>query len=403
LAIRFAGVGDVDKDGVADFVIGAPLGSAAGLTSNGYVNLYSGKTGALLHQWAGTASGENFGHAVAAAGDVNNDGFRDVLVTAPQYKFLGGECGKVEVFSGKDYSSVFARSGLNDTQFGWSIAGDLDVNGDGYPDLVVGAPNEQGSAPSTGSVRVFSGKTTSLLYVIYGASKNAGMGTSVTGMGDVNGDGYDDFATGSPGDVLAPYWYGTVAVVSGHDGNKIYSYNGSSWSFDFGGAVAGMGDVNSDGHVDLLIGDHGNSYSFPSAGAVWLCSTVAYTPSWNNYGAGWSGQSGVPTFTMNIAPAICSQAQFTLGNSAGMNTVAALFLGTSQADLPTGWGGHILVAAPWAIFLVALPTNGLVLSLDVPCDSTIVGTSVCLQALESDPAASQGVSFTRGMQVTFGL
>jgi hypothetical protein len=115
----------------------------------------------------------------------------------------------------------------------------------------------------------------------------------------------------------------------------------------------------------------------------------------------WPGTNGIPSFTATGDPSLCTTITLDLGNSLGVKTPAGLFIGALPADQPTLYDGHLLLV-PLTIFLVQLPGAGLGIPGDMPCDGTLCGRSIYLQALELDPGASQGVSFTRGLRLVLG-
>jgi hypothetical protein len=154
-------------------------------------------------------------------------------------------------------------------------------------------------------------------------------------------------------------------------------------------------DLDEDGHPDLAVTDR-------SSDAVWvLLNTSPRNASWANYGSGWPGTHGVPTFTAASDPVLCTTVTLNLSNSLGAGTVTALFVGFAQADQPTIYGGHLLLS-PTLIFVVPLPGGGLALPGSVPCDPDLGGVSLYLQALELDAGASKDVSFTPGLQLVLG-
>jgi hypothetical protein len=122
---------------------------------------------------------------------------------------------------------------------------------------------------------------------------------------------------------------------------------------------------------------------------------------WTNYGAGWPGTNGIPSFTAAGDPVLCSTITLDLANSLGTSSIAALFIGVAPGDLPTSYDGHLLVS-PKSILVFSLPGAGLALPAPLPCDGSLCGRSVYLEALEVDAGASEGVSFTRGLRLVLG-
>ncbi len=120
-----------------------------------------------------------------------------------------------------------------------------------------------------------------------------------------------------------------------------------------------------------------------------------------NYGAGLAGTFGVPAILLSADPVIGTSPILVIGNSNPMPTNGLLFIGLSTANQPTGWGGNLLVN-PVQVLPIALPAGALNLSFDVPFDETLEGSSLYLQALENDPGAIMGFSFTRGLHARFG-
>ncbi len=247
------GVGDIDHDGFDDIVVGAP-GHDFGGGNAGTVCVYTGKTGAMKFQWFGSQAGAYFGHAVAGAGDTNNDGYVDVVVGAPFEDSSGANAGRVRVFSGLTGGTlrIIDGSAAND-EFGRSVDGVGDANHDGFDDFIAGAPNHDAGGNNAGVVRVYSGKEGWATHLFYGGEANALFGHAVAGLGDVDGDLCPDFAVGAPFSDYNGVDSGEVRVYSGAAGTEHYRVGGAAGT-RMGTSVAGVGDVDDDGHNDVLVG-----------------------------------------------------------------------------------------------------------------------------------------------------
>ena len=267
-----SGLGDVNADGANDLVVGAP-GMAGEQPVMGTARVLSGKNGVLLLALNGgqlhpapfdasegypPGTEEQFGYAVSGIGDVNGDGVPDVLVGAPN--LITFNPGLVGVFSGATGELLRSFQGVDEPDgFGAAVAGLDDLDGDGVGELLVGAPLGFG----VGYARVFSGADGELLYHLTPSdlSEDAGFGWSVTGFGDWNDDGVGDFAVGAPtwggGFAGKNEQPGRVYVFSGADGSVLVEFTGHGFYADFGRALAGGADVNADGHGDLIVGSPG--------------------------------------------------------------------------------------------------------------------------------------------------
>ncbi|MBU1661799.1 MAG: FG-GAP repeat protein [Chloroflexi bacterium] len=214
----------------------------------------------------GERAGSLFGYAVAGVGDVNGDGYDDVLIGAPKYDTgLGGSRGKVYLYyggpDGPNPTPAFTRFGAAESQFGYAIAGAGDVNHDGYADVVVGAPYMYNGSDPVGQMALYIGGPDGLAFDFAHsdfAAVGSCLGWAVAGPGDLDGDGYDDVLAGdichatSTGRVLV--YHGSSAGLSSPPttilpGHQEYAF--------FGIATAGAGDVNGDGHPDVVIGERG--------------------------------------------------------------------------------------------------------------------------------------------------
>ena len=137
--------------------------------------------------------------------------------------------------------------------FGWHVTGAGDVNGDGFADLIVGAPLDDNNGSNSGSARVFSGFDGSNLYTFDGDSAGDSFGAPGSGAGDGNRDGVPDLIVGAPTDDNNGTDSGSARVFSGFDGSVLYTFNGDSADDAFGTSVSGAWDVNGDGFADLIV------------------------------------------------------------------------------------------------------------------------------------------------------
>jgi len=189
------------------------------------------------------------GSSVAAAGDVNDDGHPDYIVAIP---FWDG--GHVRIFSGPTgdlIRDITMPIGL----FGVVVNAAGDVDNDGVDDVIVGSPYEWPS----GTAHVFSGATGGVLHAIAGVGDFADAGTAACPLGDVDGDGHDDFAVGYPGEPG-----GVVRVHSGAPGAPVFHTLTGAGGL-FGTALANIGDIDMDGVIDLAVGA---PFEAGSSGAV---------------------------------------------------------------------------------------------------------------------------------------
>jgi hypothetical protein len=243
---------DVNADGYPDLLVGIPYEPKSGIVP-GNVRVFSGKDGALLHSKFGSINDEYFGAAVAGGFDMNQDGYADFLVGAPGATY--GSALRARLYSGKDRSILWSADGdASDDGFGYAVANCGDVDQDGANDWVVGAAGAMFAGARVGFIRVFSGSTGSVLYTVYGSDANAAFGYAVSGAGDVDADGFDDILVGSPYSSASTYG-GRVQVYSGKTATLILDeLNNSSDARLFGSSVSWAGDLDLDGFDDVMVG-----------------------------------------------------------------------------------------------------------------------------------------------------
>jgi FG-GAP repeat len=250
-------LGDLTGDGTPTLVVGAPGTAPNGLAEAGSAFILSLTSGQVLRTFSGSEAGGRLGSAVAGVGDLTGDGRPEFAVSAPQRSFNGqARAGVVFLISAVEPRTLSRFFGLQpDTQLGTSLANIGDVNGDSRADLAIGAPGRAvGGGAGAGVVFVFSMADRRMLYQLAGTAAGEGFGTVVAGGGDVNGDGRPDLVVGAPhAAVEGRADAGRVQVFSGPDGRPLLTLAGNTGD-QLGSAVAFAGDVNGDGRADLVLG-----------------------------------------------------------------------------------------------------------------------------------------------------
>ena len=373
--------------------------------------IYSGSDGSLLRTHVGSTQG--FGRALAAAGDIDGDGVGDLLVGEP-----GTLPERVHAFSGASGGLLFsiASPDVQVADFGQGLAGGRDVDGDGVPDVAVGAPRTGGTVSGTflekGRALIYSGATQVLLHDVIGLHPHKRLGWSVALPGDFSGDGLSDFAVGTSVYLESP---GQAFVYSGSSGQRLVSLTDpeNSPTAVFGN-VQSVGDLDCDGLADLLIGAYGSS--------VHGKAQVGRMYAWRQTRAGTRGYCTATVSAQGCAPELYWSGEPSISAPSGFHVVASgvpapslglfAYSRTGPASKPF-LGGTLCVQAP----LLRIPAAPL--STWAPCGTSIgidfnawiasggdpgllPGVDVWLQAVARDPFGAGGVSLSEGLTFRVG-
>ncbi len=316
--ISVSSAGDVNGDGLADLIVGAPGNSAGGIHSGRSYVLF-GKPGGSLVDLNSIAAGtggfaitgqvadDMSGFSVSSAGDVNGDGLADLIVGAYGNDAGGIYSGRSYVVFGKtggaavDLDNIAAGTGgfaitgqAAGDNSGRSVSATGDVNGDGLADLIVGAYNKDVGGTDAGWSYVVFGKASGSPvnlnsiaagtggFAIMGQAAYNDSGLSVSSAGDVNGDGLADLIVGAPANDAGGTDSGRSYVVFGKTGGAAVDLNniatgtggfaitGQAASDNSGWSVSTAGDVNGDGLADLIVGAYFNDAGDEYAGRCYV-------------------------------------------------------------------------------------------------------------------------------------
>ncbi len=272
--------GDVNGDGYDDVIVGGHMYPTAGGTASGQAYVYYGSASGLESNssWSahGTQDAAYFGYSVSGAGDVNDDGYHDVIVGAPGQDYPTTTPPGYTNNSGIAYVFHGSGNGLSTTAdwwyspgaghswvvFGQSVSDAGDVNGDDYADVIVGATGFSNGQDDEGRAYVFHGSASGLTetpsWTAESNQTSAIFGVAVSGVGNINGDAYDDVIVGASGYDAGQSNEGRAFVYLGGDSGLSANYHWTGESnqagANFGATVARAGDVNGDGYDDALVG-----------------------------------------------------------------------------------------------------------------------------------------------------
>ncbi|MBK8983682.1 MAG: FG-GAP repeat protein [Ignavibacteria bacterium] len=271
--------GDVNSDGYSDVIVGNNAGG--GNAGRAYIyfggNIMDSTADVVLTE---EAANDYFGNSVSSAGDVNSDGYSDVVVGAPGNDAGGNNAGRAYIYFGgnamDNTADVILTGAATGDYFGSSVSTAGDVNGDGYSDIVVGAKFNDAGGNDAGTAYIYFGGTAmdnTADVILTGAAAGDQFGYSVSSAGDVNGDGYNDIVVGALFNDAQGFNSGRAYIYFG--GNAMDNISdviltGEAPDDYFGNSVSLAGDINGDGYSDVVVGAYGNDAGGSLAGRAYL-------------------------------------------------------------------------------------------------------------------------------------
>ncbi|MGB4772141.1 MAG: VCBS repeat-containing protein [Chitinophagaceae bacterium] len=304
--------GDVNGDGYSDVLVSV-YNNVFGVSKDGRVQLFLGTGNGIGSAAAWTSEGKggtNYGESIGSAGDVNGDGYFDVVVGAP--RFSNGEENEGAVFvyygspSGLDTNPSWIMEGNQaNAFFGASVSTAGDVNKDGYADVVVGASYYDDGETNEGKIFVYLGSASGLGKTPYFTAQsdqvNAFFGKSVSSAGDVNHDGFGDIVVGAPGYDHGQTNEGRAYLYLGTYGGMTQApaWTGESNQADasFGNSVACAGDLNGDGFSDVVVGANRFDDKMSNVGKLYVymgsANGFSLYPDWTMTGNQIDGNLGI--------------------------------------------------------------------------------------------------------------
>lgn len=270
MGVSVAGAGDINGDGYDDILVGA-CKYDNGQQDEGIVFIYYGSILGIPHMPNATIernqASAQLGYSVASAGDVNGDGYADVIIGAPEYSSGQTNEGVAFIFHGSSIGlSALFKTALEGNQenakMGNSVASAGDVNGDGFSDVIIGSYNYDNGQNDEGAAFVYYGSSggvnSGVKTLLESNQSSALMGCSVSGAGDINGDGFDDIVVGNPNFSTNEADEGAIYIYYGSPGgitlNNRTILEGNISGIHLGTSVSAAGDVNGDGFGDILAG-----------------------------------------------------------------------------------------------------------------------------------------------------
>jgi hypothetical protein len=401
LGTSLARIGDWDGDGVDDLLAGAP-GNGAASFPYGFVALYRMPGGQFGWEHVGSSF---YAEVMATIGDTNGDGLDEVAIGSPRSSTWLPNQGYVEVLrthGNHGYSWASSWLGQANQYLGNSLASAGDLTGDGIPEIACGAPGT-----SAATILQVNNSGGAYWRTVLSPDPSEAFGAVVTGAGDLNGDGVPELAVGAPNyDSLR----GRVAVYDGATGGVLFQYTGGPGDY-CGRALAALADVDGDGSVEFAIGRPRADDQNPDCGAVDLVF-YAQPGSITSFGLPCAGSLGFPTLACSGSPTLGQTLTFRAGilwpRTGGFFLFGLSNTSANGTPLPlplSGFGfiGCALFVSPDATTFVVSPAtfpSYASRQLPVPHTLGLVGARFFGQYAGLDGLA--GLVFTNAIDVRIG-
>lgn len=414
---RIAGLGDVNGDGFDDVAVSDSTATVNGNATAGRVDLVSGNYMAngvgpiFLQSWSG-AAGDLLGNCIDSIDDLDGDSVRDLIVTSP------GESGAVGIFVYNGVIRVYSgATGVEIRKTRWfgpagefahevASAGDLDR--DGYSEIVVGNPFDDSNGAYCGRVRVYSGIDGTSMYTILGDDAGDTLGWSVSAGGDVDADGHPDLLLGARGDEGTDgIPGGAIWIISGQDGSVQSIVDIEEGSL--GSAVAGPADFDGDLYGDLAVGASGVNISGKVYGLLGEC--LGNISSYCSPAAPNSFSTNGGTITASGSTSVIDQDLILLARQCPPSVAGIFFYGTNQTQVSVGDGALCTTASIQRIYPVQIVSALGTANLELDWNAAPIGSGPnMILAGETknfsfwfrDPAGGPvGFNYTNAVSVSF--